>query len=617
MLPLVLVIALLAAQVVLAPPAFLVTGLGGGSASIWESFKEGGWGMWAVTLLDLLLAPGIFLLGMFTIRGKRVPAAIAFTLGLGPFAVGVLAALAGQRMISEVLGSELIDPSQRARIFAMGISEIMNVTNYGASAAAVASYAAAMAAVLGVVSIAPAPLGPAPKSIGWMLSLPAGLAAVILAFAVRSATGVTLLALDILVLFGLLTSGLLAALAGQVLPALVASRNDDGEAGRAFRLLAAAAFGFAAAMVFADRAALAAGLRAPLGAVAGSGVDPSQRATILAAAVLVEMKGRPLVMLADAAACVLVFVPPLAAATRAKGKVSIASGFGVVAAALVAGLALAAGASLDRELRSLRAPFDAIDQAIASNGIDLPVARGGDTSRVLDGTSVLLVTRDGAALSSGGALPGPVEEDEEQLFAHEQRATAVAADAALPVELFMSKAAPVVLGSSGAALVDLVERPATRAKHEDLGPFAGLMGSDLRVLRVGIAPLLGGGLPGAPHQRLGGSHVGRSTLALALVVDGGRARMLLLSRARPALPGTPVPEVLPLGESEAAERRRTLRAVHDRNPDLGTMVLVLSKGDTMGRVCALLEMLAEAQLEPRDDVVLTLDRPQERDPLGF
>jgi hypothetical protein len=221
--PLILAHVAVVGPVVIMPVLFL--GMGSRSfrpQMIYEHFKEGGWGMWGITALLPFIALAILVLGIFMIRGKRIPGAIPFFIALGPYPVALLGALAGEHTIMGAISGASVDASQKGRILGEGMSELSNLFVYGGAAAAFASYAAAMGAILALFTIDPAPLAPAPKSAGWIIAMPAGLVAAILAGVLRAALHISPTGLDFLVLFGMLTIGLLAGGAGKVLPALVA-----------------------------------------------------------------------------------------------------------------------------------------------------------------------------------------------------------------------------------------------------------------------------------------------------------------------------------------------------------------------------------------------------------
>jgi biopolymer transport protein ExbB/TolQ len=107
-------------------------------ASTWHSFQAGGWAMWVLWMwFGLGLGSMLMLAWWFRRLWRRrrelrlrswilavVLAAVALTGGLGT--------LVGLVMAFGAVGGESIDPSQKARMLAEGISEAMNCTAFGA-----------------------------------------------------------------------------------------------------------------------------------------------------------------------------------------------------------------------------------------------------------------------------------------------------------------------------------------------------------------------------------------------------------------------------------------------------------------------------------------------------
>jgi hypothetical protein len=602
--PLMLVQIALSGLIIFAPIVLLASG--GGTAAphrIYEHFREGGWGMWLITLLQMVLALASAAVGALMIRGNRIPAAILFVFALGPFTVGLLGTLTGHRMIMGAISGASVDASQRARIYAQGISEVSNLSVYGGIGAAFAMYLAGLAAALSLVTIDPAPLGPPPPSNAWIAGPIAGVAAAIVAVAARIALHIPALGLDVLIVFGLLTVGLLAGLVSRPLPALVAARNDD-EAGPAWRVLLVAAFAFAAAMIFLDRAAAASTLRAVLGAMSGQSVDPSQRTRLLME-ILPAIHGRPIVMILDAAGCLAAFSAPLVAGLAAKKKISIAVVLAAVSAALVAGLAMLTGSRIEGSISEQHEAVAGAERSLAAHGVALPVSRRLERSLSLSGTPDFSVKRDGT-----------VSDDRSQLAREDPygRGTiAVASDGALPFELFTTKLIPAVAKAVTARGLGLVIAPAERRDHSELGPYAGLLGSDLQMIELRFDDKLGDGLPARSDTDASGgyrdpsdSHFGA---ALGLLVDADRARLVSFPGASPAA-GLPLVETLPIDDSAAAEteRSRFFVAFKRAHPDLGTVVLAPLPGDPMARVTALLGSLGASLDNSNVDLMITADR---------
>jgi hypothetical protein len=570
---------------------------------IWMYFREGGRGMWLITLGQMLLALVSAVLGALMIRGKRVPGAVLFTLALGPFAVAVLGTLSGHRKIVDAISGEGVDASQSARIFASGLSEMSSLYVYGGVGAAFAMYMAGLAAALTLVTIDPAPLGPPPPSNAWIAGLAAGFLAAVAAVVVRIVLGIPIFGLDVLVVFGLLTVGGLAALAARPLPALLAARNDD-EAGPAWRLLLVAAFAFAAAMLFIDRAAMSVTLRLILGALSGDSIDPSQGARILLEIVPVQ-HGRPIAMIVDAAGCLAAFAAPLLLGLTAKKKMSIAGLVAAVVAAMVAGLAFLTGSRIEGSISERQEIISSAERSRVTRGVVLPVAHFVERTVSISGVPDFVVQRDGTVSDD--------RSEGEKENRYRSATIPVAADAALPFELFKSKVIPALPKSTEDRLLGLVVAPAERRDFSALGPYAGLLGSDLRMFEVFFDSTLSDGLPtgsrrgSSPSYSLSAS-VSRDP-ALGVLIDADKARLFSFTRES-TVGGALLPETLPVGDtaSDDAERRRVLVAIKRAHPSLGWLVLAPAPAITLGRIAALLGSISAGLEDSSISFVVTADR---------
>jgi hypothetical protein len=586
---------LLAGVAFFVPPLFLVSGVDHPTpAHFWRSFREGGWGMWAILFSQTIAWGVIAVLGALVIRGTRVPGAILGVAALAPFGVGTLAAVAAEMQVSGAIAGPGLDADSRARVLANGISELANLHVYGGFAAAFAMFLTAIAAVLGVVTVDPASLGARPRSSAWVLAIPVGLACAVASVAARVVLHVGFLAGDGLILLGILSAGILAALGGKALPALCApGRGED--AGQAFRLLLLAAFTLAAAMLLSDRALLAASIRAPLGAISSQGVDPSQRFAILQH-LLPMQRGRAVLMALDALGCLAAFVAPLAAGRGAKGKISLAGVVAGVAAALVCGATYAAGSRLDRDVAAQHAVFEQTEKALAANGITPPSSRG---AQPLSGKAAILVRRDGSILDERAPEPGDDEDGPPSVV--------VAADASLTFEQLMAGAGAALLGAGRPSVrIGFVALPRAHLDLASLGPLAGLAGTDLLEIRATLHGKLADGLP-APAARAPWTPEpdGPSAAALAVVPDGDAGRLVLWSGVGKM---RKLAETMPLGDDADDARSKLIAELRGEHPEIGATLLAPAPGDTLARVVAELQAIRRSLPGTTDALVLTADR---------
>ncbi len=582
-----------------APMLFLLSGDHNPKpAHVYRFFREGGLSMWGILLSQMFVWAVIAALGALLVRGTRVPGAVLFVVALLPFGVGVLGAVAGSMKVTSVIEGDSIDPSQKARILAMGISELTNTSVYGGTASAFAMYLVAVAAVLGLVTVDPAPLGAPPRSAAWLLAMPVGLGFVIVSVAARAVLHVDFFMLDALVLLGVLTSGLLAGAGGKILPALVAAGKDE-EAGRAFRQLLLAGLALGMAMLLSDRALLAASIRSPMGAISGESVDPSQRFRIVLAAVVPAERGRPVLMILDALGCLAAFAVPLAAARAVKGKVSIAGVAAGVVAVLTGALALFGSSRLDHAVAALREPYEALDKALAANAITLPQSHDDDHAGALHGKPELLVKPDGSLVDERR----PAGDD---TYPHR---VDVAADASVPFEAFMARAGAALLGKDRVSTgIGLVLLPQQRLDFAPLGILGGLLGTDLLSFPVTVHGKIAGGLPPLAEERSYGYGARRhgSGSALAVLSDGKQGRLVAVTSPTRLVS---LGRTVPLGADTASreDRKRVLTSARG-GLDFSTILLSPAPGDTMGHVVEQLQGIAASLGSTSDTLAITGDR---------
>lgn len=280
--PFTIVIALLALAAIVMGPMLLVV-VGGGMAGAWRLFKEGGWAMWLLLLLDLG-APAIAAgLGAFVLRGRRVPAGLLFVAAGLPLALALLGASMYQRMVMGAISGESVDPEMKARILAEGIAEGMSLDIFGGFVACGVAIVAAAAAGFAVASIDVGTItrgGPRPSSSGTVGATVAGGVWLIATMALAM---VRLRAAGPLVLLTILPVAVLvpvAVLAARSAPAL-RPWHDRAEASRGAAALLVAALSALLAVLALERAIDASFTAKALNAIAGESVDESQRTRIL------------------------------------------------------------------------------------------------------------------------------------------------------------------------------------------------------------------------------------------------------------------------------------------------------------------------------------------------
>lgn len=577
----------LSVSAVVAP--FLLLGSGDARFAplgLWGHFKDGGIFMWFITFAQMLFAVVLTILGALMVRGKRIPAALLFILSLGPFAIGLAGALVAHRVVLGAIEGDTIDASQKARIFAAGLSEVANLGVYGGVASAFLMFMTASIGAMSVASVDPLPLGPPPRSYVWIASTVLALAAAAGGVFLRIKLGVPILVLDLLIVAGLLAAGLFAAAPGRRLPALIAGRND-AESGPAFRFAWLTAFALAAASLFAHRAALAAGIRGPIGAISAENVTAGQRLTILRAMVGPVIRGRPILMLAEAGACVLVFLCAIIAGRAAKKKVSIGGVLAFLAAAATAAFAVLAERRVDADTRTATDTAAPARQSVATNGVNLPVVNTPARPEPAAAAPAILMKADGS-LADDRAAAG----------LSEKARIDVAADGSVSFEAFLAKAGAAVLTNGNTRSIGLLASFGGRGDPAELGPYAALLGPDVLVYPVTLNASLEAGFPARP----------RESTALAVLPSGETARLVLVSAAWPGRSALSVlAEPFSFAETEVDARHRTFRKVVDAHP-LEAILLAPEPAETMTRVASMIDAVRDALDGSQLDIILTGDK---------
>jgi len=602
------------ALVLLSVPAFflpivLLSAGGRGVISpsqIWMHFREGGWGMWgilaslSVTLLSLLL------LGAFRIRGSRVPGALLFAPPILPFTVGSLAAISTERRLVDILGSAGIDPEQRVRIFAEGLSELSNLFVFGGLASATAMYIAATAATLSILSVDTARVATGPKSIVWLASVGAAFVAVVVSVGARFGLHAGFTGIEVFVVLGLVSAGVLATLGGRTVRLLAENRAED-EASRAFRLLAVAAFAMAACLMFLDRASVSATTRYALGALSGESVDPSQRAAILAGDVVAVRHNASITMFIDALGCLIVFAVPIAAGARVMRRFSYSALGGAAAGALAFLLGFAANARIDSDMAAQNAGVEKVQQDISAAGITLPTVGTTDNAASITDARWLLIKRDGALseIAPTPRTPSPEMEEDPVQDPGAPVSANVAADASLTTAALVAALGPAIKGAPQAPVL-LTTSPQGQSRLHELGPYAGLVGSTLAAYSVRVVPKLGEWIkPAREDERL------KYQRTLGILPSASSVKLVVWSGDAPGEVQKSLSETLPLGDGfQDTERRRELLGSLRTKYGVGALLLAPSPDEKLDKVVGWLAALAASQSSRRESmpVVLTTDR---------
>lgn len=257
----------------------------GGPARGWETFKNGGLGMWFLALLDVALPIALGVAGAFAVRGKRVPAGLFFGIAVIPLFFSFLFAFYAMRKIESALfWGGGIDPSFAMRIHAQGTAETFSLDIFGGyitcGAALIGSIA--LASAVGSIDVVTATRseGRPPSSVFGAATLVSGAAwfvatLVITALRIRTVSAIAICA--VLVVGLLVPFAVFAARAAPVLRRW----HDPLEARRASGALVVAALTGLLAILVLERAVLARVGADILSAVSGESIDPSQKARIL------------------------------------------------------------------------------------------------------------------------------------------------------------------------------------------------------------------------------------------------------------------------------------------------------------------------------------------------
>lgn len=263
----------LAAMVVLLPlPLFAVP------RGFWF-FRNGGWGMYVLVAMSLVVAVGCALAGAFAVRGQRAAAALAVAVPIVPAVLGaLLGAVALRRGFSAIAGMEA-DNGDRMRIVAAALGESDSLPAYGCFLSAIACGASACALLAGAATVDRKHHN-VRAGRAWAAPLAIGGLAFIVAVALRIGLRVGGTTLVFAVPSIVMISGL-ACVAALNAP-LVRDWREPREADRWIVSLFAAALLAAGGLVLLELAAAYLNEAQGLGAIAGEAVDPSQKARILA-----------------------------------------------------------------------------------------------------------------------------------------------------------------------------------------------------------------------------------------------------------------------------------------------------------------------------------------------
>lgn len=262
----------LSAMVLLLPLPFFATRRG------LELFREGGLGMFALVAASLFVAGACGLVGAFAVRGHPRATAILAALPVVPAVLGALFAMLAWRRVASAVAN--VEPTHLPRILAAGLGETDALPVYGFFVSAIACGAAATALLGGAASV-DRNQHHAPAGAAWagplVLGFIAFLVAVVVRFAFRTGGASLLLSLPSLTIITVL-----ACLAALNAP-LVRHWREPREADTWVASMLAAALLAGAGFALLDLAAAFLAESTGLSAISGEGLDPSQRAAILAA----------------------------------------------------------------------------------------------------------------------------------------------------------------------------------------------------------------------------------------------------------------------------------------------------------------------------------------------
>ncbi len=442
-------------------PSVLLGVVERGRAGAWRLFVDGGTSMWPLVLLGVVVPIAVAGLGVFVMRGKRVPPGLLFVAASLPFGVALLGAWQGHRRVIGAVGGEAVDPEQKARLLAEGIAETMSNDVLGGLVACGASLVAAVACAATVASIdiriAERQSVRAGGLLAGAVAAGAWLVATLALSALRLRAAGPLVLLPVLVVAALVPFATLAARATPILRAW----HDRAEARHAASSLLVAMAASLLALFALERAIDAAATSRALSAIAGESLDDSQRARILAES-LVAVKLAPASYAVHAVLGVATFGVLLA---RAGNPISPSS-----AAALLLGGALLFAAHRLGDLRAA-APRALATGSVGPLDVTLPVAPAalspGDPRDVRRWRVV--VKKDGSG--TGPASPacreiGPWQE--------------VFADRDATLAMLRAHVGPPRTGCTY-ELLFVLERPHPRDVDAALGDLAGYVGRTARV----------------------------------------------------------------------------------------------------------------------------------------
>ena len=249
----------------------------------WLMFREGGTlGMSVILLASIAVAVTLATLGVFAVRGKRTPMIIAGALPAVPLLLGALFYALGIRMMFGAVMSDAIDPMQKLRIVAEGMSEANAALVFGCVMGAAACGAASVALLGATASVDRAHAG-APVSPTWIGSLVVGIIGLLVMLVLRVVFKAHLV-FALLVVPSMIFVAVLACIAARH-GKLAAGWHDKAEANAWISALLTSAILASAGLVLLDAAATFSSERSALGAISGYSIDPSQRARILEEAI--------------------------------------------------------------------------------------------------------------------------------------------------------------------------------------------------------------------------------------------------------------------------------------------------------------------------------------------
>lgn len=451
-------------------------------------FRQGGAGMFVLVASALFVAAACGLAGAFAVRGRRGWSSVVVAVPFVPVLLGALLSAFSARLLFGAI--DAADAIYRMRILAAGLGENDALPGYGCFIGAIACGASAVALLAGGASI-DRRLHHAPAGSAWAAPLAIGglafIVAVVLRFVFRAGFGTLLLVAPSLAL-----TTAFACLAALNAP-LVRHWREPREADGWVACVLAAAVLAGAAFVMLDLAVSFVTEGGALSAIAGEGVDSSQRARILAGAAEEHHAHRVLAIVDGLFGFVIVATVALAALGRGPdGRLRFPRGAPLYVALAAAALVVAATAGARAwELgrieayaststsESTTATAEARD---ADVGFELP--RVPSTARLSAASQPGARLRVGAggkwktfrsAPSSARSSVLVVEADRRATWGDVSRAIRDAlrsSQADLGAEVFTSIALRVTL--------------LDKADRSRLGPYAALLGPEIATLHVAL-----------------------------------------------------------------------------------------------------------------------------------